>query len=69
MDWLNAPRLQTALLTYAAGLTLYGTLEGLGYGYDTAGVAFGKWYDKGVFYTQHPKTSVGSSLVLGRPTR
>ena len=31
----------------------------MGYGYDTAGVAFGKWYDKGVFYTIQ-KTSVGA---------
>jgi len=30
----------------------------VGYGYDTAGVRFGKWYDKGVFYTVQ-KTSVG----------
>ncbi len=44
-------------LTYA-GFTLYGTLD-VGYGYDTAGVAFGKWYDKGVFYTIQ-KTSVGA---------
>jgi hypothetical protein len=43
-------------LSYA-GFTLYGTLD-LGYGYDTAGVRFGKWYDKGVFYAIQ-KTSVG----------
>ena len=42
-------------LTYA-GFTLYGTLD-MGYGYDTAGIKFGKWYDKGVFYTIQ-KTSV-----------
>ena len=48
-------------LTYA-GFTVYGTLD-VGYGYNTAGVAFGKWYDKGVFYTIQ-KTSVGASLVL-----
>ena len=43
-------------LTYA-GFTLYGTLDA-GFGFDTAGVAFGKWYDKGVFYTVQ-KTSGG----------
>ena len=31
----------------------------MGYGYDTAGVRFGKWYDKGVFYTIQ-KTSGGA---------
>ena len=55
-DWLNAS-VSDCPLTYA-GFTLYGTLD-VGYGYDTAGVAFGKWYDKGVFYTIQ-KTSVGA---------
>jgi predicted porin len=54
-NWLNAS-VSDCPLTYA-GFTLYGTLDG-GYGYDTAGVRFGKWYDKGVFYTIQ-KTSVG----------
>ena len=54
-SWLNAS-ISSCPLTYA-GFTLYGTLD-VGYGYDTAGVAFGKWYDKGVFYTIQ-KTSVG----------
>jgi predicted porin len=54
-NWLNAS-ISDCPLTYA-GFTLYGTLD-VGYGYDTAGVAFGKWYDKGVFYTIQ-KTSVG----------
>ena len=55
-SWLNAS-ISSCSLTYA-GFTLYGTLD-VGYGYDTAGVAFGKWYDKGVFYTIQ-KTSVGA---------
>jgi predicted porin len=54
-NWLNASS-SDCPLTYA-GFTLYGTLD-VGYGYDTAGVAFGKWYDKGVFYTIQ-KASVG----------
>ena len=54
-SWLNAS-ISSCPLTYA-GFTVYGTLD-VGYGYDTAGVAFGKWYDKGVFYTIQ-KTSVG----------
>jgi predicted porin len=54
-NWLNAP-VSDCPLTYA-GFTLYGTLD-VGYGYDTAGVAFGKRYDKGVFYTIQ-KTSTG----------
>jgi predicted porin len=55
-SWLNAS-ISSCPLTYA-GFTVYGTLD-LGYGYDTAGVGFGKWYDKGVFYTIQ-KTSVGA---------
>ncbi len=55
-DWLNAS-VSDCPLSYA-GFTLYGTID-LGYGYDTAGVNFGKWYDKGVFYTIQ-KTSVGA---------
>ncbi len=47
-NWLNAS-VSDCPLTYR-GFTLYGTLD-VGYGYDTAGVGFGKWYDKGVFYT------------------
>ena len=47
-NWLNAS-VSDCPLTHR-GLTLYGTLD-VGYGYDTAGVAFGKRYDKGVFYT------------------
>ena len=54
-NWWNSS-ITDCPLTYA-GFTLYGTLD-LGYGYDTAGVRFGKWYDKGVFYTIQ-KTSVG----------
>jgi predicted porin len=46
--WLKAS-VSDCPLTYA-GFTLYGTLD-MGYGYDTAAVQFGKWYDKGVFYT------------------
>lgn len=55
-SWLNAS-ISDCPLTYA-GFTLYGTVD-VGYGYDTAGVRFGKWYDKGVFYTIQ-NTSVGS---------
>ena len=55
-DWLSAS-VSDCPLSYA-GFTLYGTID-LGYGYDTAGVNFGKWYDKGVFYTIQ-KTSVGA---------
>ena len=55
-SWFNAS-ISSCPLTYA-GFTLYGTLD-VGYGYDTAGVEFGKWYDKGVFYTIQ-KTSVGA---------
>jgi predicted porin len=47
-DWLNAS-ISDCPLSYA-GFTLYGTMD-VGYGYNTAGVRFGKWYDKGVFYT------------------
>ena len=54
-NWWNASA-SDCPLSYA-GFTLYGTLD-VGYGYDTAGVKFGKWYDKGVFYTIQ-KTSVG----------
>ena len=54
-DWLNTSVSECAL-SYA-GFTLYGTLD-VGYGYNTAGVNFGEWYDKGVFYTIQ-KTSVG----------
>src|SRR6516225_5812952 len=54
-SWFKAS-INDCPLTYA-GFTLYGTLDG-GYGYDTAGVRFGKWYDKGVFYTIQ-KTSTG----------
>jgi hypothetical protein len=54
-NWLNAS-VSDCPLTYA-GFTLYGTAD-VGYGYDTAGVRFGKWYDKGVFYTVQ-NTSVG----------
>jgi predicted porin len=54
-NWLNAS-ISDCPLTYA-GFTLYGTVD-VGYGYDTAGVRFGKWYDKGVFYTVQ-NTSVG----------
>jgi predicted porin len=53
-NWLNAS-FTDCPLSYA-GITLYGTLD-VGYGYNTAGIAFGKWYDKGVFYTIQ-KTSV-----------
>ena len=42
-NWLNAS-ISDCPLTYA-GFTLYGTLDA-GYGYDKAGIAFGKWYDK-----------------------
>ena len=55
-DWLNAS-VSDCPLSYA-GFTLYGTIDG-GYGYDTAGVRLGKWYDKGVFYTIQ-KTSDGA---------
>ena len=51
-SWLNAS-ISSCPLTYA-GFTLYGTLD-VGYGYDTAGVAFVKWYDKGVFLTPSRK--------------
>jgi predicted porin len=54
-SWLNSS-ITDCPLTYA-GFTLYGTLD-VGYGYDTAGIGFGKWYDKGVFYTIQ-RTSVG----------
>ena len=55
-DWLNTSPSERAL-SYA-GFTLYGTID-VGYGYNTAGVNFGEWYDKGVFYTIQ-KTSVGA---------
>jgi predicted porin len=54
-EWWNASFSDCPLTD--AGFTLYGTLDA-GFGYDTAGVAFGKWYDKGVFYTVQ-KTSGG----------
>ena len=57
-----AERVSLRLPTDLPGFTLYGTVD-VGYGYDTAGVAFGKWYDKGVFYTIQ-KTSGGRPLVL-----
>ncbi|TAL80916.1 MAG: porin [Beijerinckiaceae bacterium] len=44
-------------LTYG-GFTLYGTLDA-GFGYNTAGVGFGKWYDKGVFYTVQKTSGAG----------
>jgi predicted porin len=47
-NWLNAS-VSDCPLTYH-GFTVYGTMD-VGYGYDTAGIGFGKWYDKGVFYT------------------
>jgi len=47
-NWLNAS-VSDCPLTYH-GFTVYGTVD-VGYGYDTAGIGFGKWYDKGVFYT------------------
>jgi hypothetical protein len=47
-SWLNASVSDCPLAS--AGFTLYGTLD-MGYGYDLAGISFGKWYDKGVFYT------------------
>ena len=55
-DWLNTSASECAL-SYA-GFTLYGTID-VGYGYNTAGVNLGEWYDKGVFYTIQ-KTSVGA---------
>jgi predicted porin len=54
-NWLNASVSDCPLIY--AGFTLYGTVD-VGYGYETAGVRFGKWYDKGVFYTVQ-NTSVG----------
>jgi predicted porin len=55
-NWLNAS-IADCPLTYA-GFTFYGTVD-VGYGYDTAGVRLGQWYDKGVFYTIQ-KTSTGA---------
>ena len=55
-DWLNAS-VSDCPFSYA-GFTIYGTIDA-GYGYDTAGVRLGKWYDKGVFYTIQ-KTSDGA---------
>ena len=60
--WLNAS-ISDCPLTYA-GFTLYGTVD-VGYGYDTAGVRFGKWYDKGVFY----RIPVSARGGPGLPTR
>jgi predicted porin len=54
-SWFKAS-INDCPLTYA-GFTLYGTLDG-SYGYDSAGIGFGKYYDKGVFYTIQ-KTSEG----------
>ena len=46
-NWLNAS-VSDCPLTYH-GFTVYGTVD-VGYGYDTAGIGFGKWFDKGIFY-------------------
>ncbi len=54
-DWLKAS-ISACPLSYA-GFTVYGTLD-MGYGYNTGGIGFGRYYDKGVFYTIQ-KTSVG----------
>jgi predicted porin len=54
-DWLKAS-ISDCPLSYG-GFTVYGTLD-MGYGYNTAGIRFGRFYDKGVFYTIQ-KTSVG----------
>lgn len=55
-NWLNAS-VTDCPLTYG-GFTLYGTLDA-GFGYNTAGVRFGKWYDKGVFYTIQKTSGAG----------
>ena len=60
-DWLNTSASECAL-SYA-GFTLYGTID-VGYGYNTAGVNFGEWYDKGVFLAHHPENQRRRALVL-----
>ena len=62
-SWLNAS-ISSCPITYA-GFTLYGTLDA-GYGYDTAGVAFGNWNDKGVFYTSAGAHKGGAARGLHR---
>ena len=55
-NWLNAS-VSDCPLTYH-GFTVYGTVD-VGYGYDTAGIGFGKWFDKGVFYPIQKTSGAG----------
>ncbi len=59
-NWLNAS-VSDCPLTYH-GFTVYGTVD-VGYGYDTAGIGFGKWYRQGRLLP-YPENERSRALVL-----